>query len=91
MVLDCAFQMAIVWCFEEKGKLSLPSYAASYRQYRSQFPAEGVTALLEVKETSEHKMKGDFVFLDSDQTVIAQLTNYEAVMDDSLSDAFKAR
>ena len=90
MVLDCAFQMAIVWCFEEKGVLSLPSYAASYRQYRSQFPTEGVTAVLEIRDTNAHKMKGDFTFLDANQTVIAQLTDYEAVMDASLFKAFKA-
>ncbi len=90
MVLDCAFQMAIVWCFEEKGMLSLPSYAASYRQYRSQFPTEGVTAVLEIKDATAHKMKGDFTFLDANQTVIAQLTDYEAVMDASLFKAFKA-
>jgi hypothetical protein len=40
MVLDGAFQMAIVWCFEQTGKVCLPSYARSYRQYRTTvFPA----------------------------------------------------
>jgi hypothetical protein len=36
-------------------------------------------------------MKGDFTFLDSDGVVVAQLTGYEAVMNASLSRAFKAR
>ena len=91
LILDSAFQMAIVWCFEEKSAVSLPSYSASYRQYRTVFPADGVTAVLEVKEASSSKMKGDFTFLDSDGVVVARLTGYEAVMHASLSRAFKAR
>jgi NAD(P)-dependent dehydrogenase (short-subunit alcohol dehydrogenase family) len=91
LILDSAFQMAIIWCFEEKSAVSLPSYSASYRQYRTVFPADGVTAVLEVKEASGSKMKGDFTFLDSDGVVVARLTGYEAVMNASLSRAFKAR
>jgi hypothetical protein len=91
LVLDAAFQMAIVWCFEEKGVVSLPSFSASYRQYCNQYPSEGVTAVLEVKQATDHKMKGDFIFLDRDGVVIAKLTGYEAVMDTSLSRAFKSR
>ncbi|MDM8537810.1 SDR family NAD(P)-dependent oxidoreductase [Desulfobacterales bacterium HSG17] len=89
LILDSAFQMAIVWCYENKGMLSLPSYSAAYRQYRSRFPADGVTAILEVHEASSHKMTGDFVFLDSNDKMVAKLTGYEAVMDKSLFKAFK--
>ncbi len=91
LVLDSAFQMAIIWCFEEKGVVSLPSYSASYRQYRNRFPADGVTAVLEVTEVTEHKMKGDFTFLDSENKVVAGLTGYEAITDVSLLKAFKSR
>jgi hypothetical protein len=90
LVLDSAFQMAIIWCFEEKGLVSLPGYCESYRQYRNRFPDDGVTAILEVKETNSHKMKGDFTFLDSDNAVIARMTGYEAIMDASLFEAFKS-
>ncbi|MDF1592860.1 MAG: SDR family oxidoreductase [Desulfobacterales bacterium] len=89
LVMDCAFQMAIVWCFEEKGFASLPSYYARYRQYRKSFPVEDVTAVLEVSEASTHKMKGNFTFLDAEGVVIAQLHGYEAVMDGSLFKTFK--
>jgi NAD(P)-dependent dehydrogenase (short-subunit alcohol dehydrogenase family) len=91
LVLDCACQMAIIWCFEERKTLSLPSYSASYRQYRDAFPTDGVTAVLEVKEVTDHKMTGDFTFLDSEDVVVARLTGYEAVMDASLSKAFKSK
>ncbi|MFC1516774.1 polyketide synthase dehydratase domain-containing protein, partial [Thermodesulfobacteriota bacterium] len=89
LVLDSAFQMAIIWCFEEMGMVSLPSYSASYRQYRSNFPAEGVTALLEVKQVTDRKMTGDFVFLDNDDGVVATLTGYEAIMDAALHRSFQ--
>jgi hypothetical protein len=91
LVLDSAFQMAIIWCFEERSIVSLPSYSAKYRQYRTAFPTDGVTAVLEVTDVSDHKMKGNFTFLDDQDVVVARLTGYEAVMDASLSKAFKSR
>ena len=90
LVLDSACQMAILWCFEERGMVSLPSYSASYRQYRDAFPSDGVTAVLEIKEATDHKIRGDFTFLDSHEVVVARMTGYEAVMDASLSKAFKS-
>jgi NAD(P)-dependent dehydrogenase (short-subunit alcohol dehydrogenase family) len=89
LVLDCAFQMATVWCYEETGNVSLPSYCARYRQYCSSFPTEGVTALLEVTDLSDHKMTGNFLLVDKDNRLAAQMTGYEAVLDASLFKAFK--
>jgi len=89
LVLDCAFQMATIWCYEETGKVSLPSYCAKYRQYCSTFPTEGVTALLEVTELSDHKMTGNFLLMDKNNQLAAQMTGYEAVMDASLFKSFK--
>ena len=89
LVLDCAFQMATVWCYEETGNVSLPSYCASYRQYCSSFPAEGVTAVLEVTDLTDHKMTGNFLLVDKDNRLAAQMTGYEAVLDASLFKAFK--
>jgi NAD(P)-dependent dehydrogenase (short-subunit alcohol dehydrogenase family)/acyl carrier protein len=89
LVLDCAFQMATVWCFEEQGVVSLPSYGASYRQYCAQFPADGVTAVLEIEEAANRRMRGNFTFLDSAEAIVARLNGYEAIMDASLFKAFK--
>jgi predicted small metal-binding protein len=89
LVLDCAFQMATIWCYENTGNVSLPSYCASYRQYCDRFPDQGVTAVLEVREAGEQKMKGDFHFLDDQQKVVARMSGYEAVMDPALHKAFK--
>jgi hypothetical protein len=89
LVLDCAFQVATLWCYEETGKPSLPTYAKSYRQFRPNFPDKDITIVFEVKELTDHKVEGDFTFLDSNDVVIAGITGYEAVMDESLIKAFK--
>jgi acyl transferase domain-containing protein/NAD(P)-dependent dehydrogenase (short-subunit alcohol dehydrogenase family) len=91
LVLDCAFQMAILWCFEEKETVSLPSYVSSYRQYRHQFPADGVTVVLEASEVTNHKMRGNFTFSDSNGEIVARLIGYQAILDPSLLKAFKPR
>jgi len=89
LVLDSAFQMAIVWCYDQLGQVSLPSYLASYRQYCDSFPANGITSILRVNQATDHIMRGDFTFLDPDNAVVAKLTGYEAVFDASLYKTFK--
>ena len=89
LALDCAFQMATLWCYEETGAVSLPSYCKHYRQYCTKFPAAGITAVLEVKDVTPHKMTGDITLLEESNRVVAQLTGYEAVIDPSLYRAFK--
>jgi hypothetical protein len=81
--------MATVWCYEETGQVSLPSYCASYRQYCETFPAKGVTAVLEVTDLTKHKMTGNFLLVDENKRLAAKMTGYEAVMDASLFKAFK--
>ena len=88
LVLDCAFQMAIVWCHQQKGVVSLPSYAAAYRQYRDRFPTEGVSAVMEVIQATDRKLIADFTFLDQEKQIIARMSGYEAIMDKGLFRAF---
>ena len=86
---DSAFQMASLWCFEHHQAVSLPSYAAAYRQYHERFPRQGCTVVLEVAGASARKMRGDFTFLGENNSVIARLSGFEAIMDSSLNRAFK--
>jgi hypothetical protein len=81
--------MAIVWCFENAGVVSLPVSFKRFRQYRQSFPQDGVVAILEVKQQSGHKICGDFTFLDAEGTVVARMDDYEAIMDKSLKKAFR--
>ncbi len=89
LALDSAFQMAILWSYEELQQLSLPSYCRTYRQYCSNFPSAGVTAVLEIREALKHKIKCDITFLDADNIVVAMLNGYEAVISNSLFKSFR--
>jgi hypothetical protein len=89
LVLDCAFQMAIIWCFEQKEMVCLPCYSESYRQYRRTFPSGNITAVFEVKDVNQRKLRGNFTFLDKQDLVVAQLFGYEALIDPKLINAFK--
>jgi NAD(P)-dependent dehydrogenase (short-subunit alcohol dehydrogenase family)/acyl carrier protein len=90
LVLDCAFQMAIIWCFEQKEMVCLPCYSESYRQYRKTFPTGNITAILEIKDVNQRKLRGDFTFLDNQDLVVAQLFGYEAIIDPKLINSFKS-
>ena len=90
LVMDCAFQMAIIWSRSVCGKPSLPSYIETYHQHVERFPAGGVVAVMEVNTSSKNKLTAGFVFLDSKNRVIAKLEGYEAVMDENLERAFNA-
>jgi hypothetical protein len=45
--------------------------------------------MLTVTSASDRKMQGDFTFLDAQQTAVARMTGFEAVLDESLNRAFK--
>ena len=45
--------------------------------------------MLTVTEAANHKMRGDFTVLDAQQAVLARMTGFETVMDESLNQAFK--
>ena len=91
LILDSAFQMATIWCHEQRGMVSLPSYIDRYRQFQDRFPTDGATVILEITDTKPNLIKGDFSFIDKENRLIARLTGYEAVMDQSLYEAFKAK
>ncbi len=93
MILDAAFQAAILWTFETRGQVCLPSYMANLRVYASQEKNGGseIRILFTVNEENDHKIKGYFTFLDQTGTVTASITGFEAVIDPLLLDKFKPR
>jgi NAD(P)-dependent dehydrogenase (short-subunit alcohol dehydrogenase family)/acyl carrier protein len=88
MALDAAFQIASLWCFEQHGMVSLPSYAGKYRQYHG-FPKEGLLVVLEIEAVSRNRVTADITFLAQNGQVVAHIDHFEAVMDPSLNRAFK--
>lgn len=88
LAVDAGLQLGILWCHEELGAVSLPAYGARYRQYRSTFPAEGATAVLEIRDGRGPQVRADITFLDAAGQVIARMEGYEWTVDASLRDAF---
>ena len=89
LALDTGFQLAILWCHEEMGAVSLPSYLHRYRQYRSGFPTGRISVALQVRTHDSHKMVGDLTFQTPEGTVIARIEGYECTVDASLNEAFR--
>jgi acyl transferase domain-containing protein/acyl carrier protein len=88
LVLDCSFQMMVIWSQEQHGAPSLPCHAARYRQYQRAFPPAGVRVAIRVTRASELHALADIDYLDDRGQLIARLEGYECVIDPALRRAF---
>ena len=89
LVLDSAFQLAILWSDEMRKVRCLPSFVGSYRQYGRIFPSGSVQVTFRVGRVSRHKLTGEFIVTDETGRVAAHLSGFEAAMDPSLAAAFQ--
>ena len=89
LIVDTGLQMGILWCQKALGCPSLPTFGARYQQYTATFPTHGVTAALEVRQQTAHRVTGDITFLDANGAVLARMEGYEWTVDPSLRDAFR--
>jgi len=88
LALDSAFQLMIVWCFEQRGIGSLPTRFARYRQFARAFPASGVRTTIRVDRQGPHQAEATIEFCDSAGRLVARIDGYECVLDASLGEAF---
>jgi acyl transferase domain-containing protein/NAD(P)-dependent dehydrogenase (short-subunit alcohol dehydrogenase family) len=88
LALDAAFQLMILWCFETRGIGSLPTSAASYRQYARTFPQAGTRIHICVLDATDHTVTAAIEFLDHAGKLLARMDGYECVMDATLESAF---
>jgi acyl transferase domain-containing protein len=91
LVLDCSFQLMVIWSQETHGAPSLPCRLARYRQYQRAFPAVGVRISAQVTRDSDLHALADIDYLDDCGQVLARLEGYECVIDPSLRRAFGRR
>jgi acyl transferase domain-containing protein/acyl carrier protein/NAD(P)-dependent dehydrogenase (short-subunit alcohol dehydrogenase family) len=86
LILDCSFQMMIIWSFEKMGAGSLPSFIGSYRQ----FGKFGDSADVRIKVTgfTENRANADIEFLDDKGNLVGRIENFECTIDKSLKKAF---
>ncbi|QJW94010.1 type I polyketide synthase [Frigoriglobus tundricola] len=89
LVLDAAFQMMILWTQGEHNTGSLPSFVGRYRQFRKGFPADPVTVVIRVTRDDARFARADIDFLAADGQVIAQMQDYECVMEPTLNASFR--
>ncbi len=89
LLFDAAFQAAILWTYATRQAACLPAYIANLRIYNT-FHTSGsrIRILFTVNEETDHKIKGYFTFLDDD-TVIAGITGFEAIVDPALVRTFQ--
>jgi hypothetical protein len=89
LVLDSAFQMMILWTLAEHNVASLPSFVGRYRQFRKALPADPVTVVIRVTRDDAKFARADIDFLAPDGQVVAQVQDYECVMEPNLNAAFR--
>ena len=88
LVVDAGLQLGILWCYETLGSVSLPSFGACYRQYRSPLPGGGLSAVLTARKSDPRRLTADVAFLDADSRVVAKMDGFEWTVDASLGAAF---
>jgi len=89
LVLDCAFQLMILWSIERHGAGSLPTCAHRFRQYRRAYPRDGVRIVIHVTKDRSHQATADVEILDAHGLLIARLEDYECTIDSALQEAFR--
>jgi hypothetical protein len=88
LVLDCAFQMMVLWSFERHGAGCLPCFVGRYRQFRRAFPVDGASVSAHVTRDTGTMVTADLEFLVGNEA-LACMEDYEAVIDPSLQQAFR--
>ncbi|HXC93361.1 MAG TPA: SDR family NAD(P)-dependent oxidoreductase, partial [Geobacteraceae bacterium] len=90
LAIDSAFQMMILWSFEQFGSGSLPCFAGRYRQFQDSFPKDGVQVIIKITDQRSHGAHADIEFVDRQNgKLVARLEDYECVIDPSLGQAFQ--
>lgn len=89
LILDCAFQLMILWSHHVHRAASLPCFVGSYRQYQRNFPTEGALICVRVQRDNGTVVRADIDFVAQDGQIIASMTEVEHVIDRSLNEAFR--
>ena len=89
LVLDAAFQMMILWTQGEHHTGSLPSFAGRYRQFRKSYPADPIMVVIRVTRDDSKFARADIDFLAPDGSVVAQIQDYECMMEPNLNASFR--
>jgi NAD(P)-dependent dehydrogenase (short-subunit alcohol dehydrogenase family)/acyl carrier protein len=89
LVMDGAFQLLILWSWVKHDAPSLPNGAKRYRQYVRNFPLDQVRIVARITKDKSAQAFAEVSFFDTHGKLLAQLEDYECVIDASLSKAFQ--
>ena len=89
LAIDSAFQLMVLWSFEQTGAPSLPTKLGTYRQFQRTFPTGRVKVVAKVHRPAPHRETADIEFVDANGAIVARIEGYECVSDASLNQAFR--
>ena len=89
LALDVAFQMMILWSVERYRAGSLPCTAGRYRQFRRNFPRDGVRIVIRVTKDRDWQAAADVEFIDREGGLVATVSEYTCAIDHGLLQAFR--
>jgi hypothetical protein len=88
LAIDSAFQLLILWTLWKHDLGSLPTRFTSYRQYRADFPEDGVRIEVRIASQDSQRVVADIDWLDAAGDVVARMIGYECVLAGSLTEHF---
>jgi hypothetical protein len=68
---------------------SVPNFVGRYRQYRRNFPNGPVSLVVRITRDNGTFARADIDYLDPDGQVIAQVQDYECVIEKSMNQAYR--
>ena len=87
-MLDCCFQMMILWSLQHQGAHSLPTGIGKFQQFVRRFPQEAITIRSRITSIKKQLVRANMECFDSKGNLLASLEGYECVLDSSLKTAF---
>ncbi len=88
LMLDCCFQMMILWSLKHQRAHSLPTGFAKFRQYVRRFPNQSMTVRIRITAVEQQIVRARMECVDAKGKLLADLDGYECVLDPSLKAAF---
>jgi acyl transferase domain-containing protein/NAD(P)-dependent dehydrogenase (short-subunit alcohol dehydrogenase family) len=88
LMLDCCFQLMILWSQKHQGAHSLPTGVGKLRQFVRRFPKDAMSIRIRVTKIEQQLVQTDLECLDSKGKLLAAIEGYECVLDPSLKTAF---
>lgn len=88
---DLVYQAMLVWLKKQYGVGSLPSATGAWQNYREVRADETFTLVLQSKTYHRQQFTADIFLVDSQNQLIAQITDAQVVANENLSELFQQR